>query len=72
MPDIYLCRPGGSPGRVSTSTAGAGCDMGKAIGGLIMLVILLVLGGGIFLATWSPPAPSAPVERVIPNARFAK
>lgn len=46
--------------------------MGKITVGFVLLVALLVLGAGIFLAEWNPPAPSAPVAKVIPNARFAK
>jgi hypothetical protein len=47
-------------------------DMGKLTVGFVLFIVLLVLGGGIFLAVWNPPAPSAPVEKVIPNARFAR
>ncbi len=36
---------------------------------LIALVVALV-GVGIFLATWDIPAPTAPVEKVIPNDRL--
>jgi hypothetical protein len=46
--------------------------MGKVTVGFVLFIVLLVLGGGIFLAEWAPPAPSMPVEKVIPNARFAK
>jgi hypothetical protein len=46
--------------------------MGKVTVGFVLLIILLVLGGGVFLAVWTPPAPSTPVERVIPSARFAR
>ena len=52
--------------------AGVGRDMGKITVGFVLLIVLLVLGGGVFLALWTPPAPSVPVERVIPHARFDK
>ncbi len=31
------------------------------------LLAVVVLGGAVFLASWDIPAPSAPVEKVIPN-----
>ena len=46
--------------------------MGKITLALIIVIALLLLGGGAFLALWNPPAPSAPVEKVIPDARFPK
>lgn len=39
---------------------------------LVVLVLMVVVGGTAFLATWDPPAPTAQVERVIPNDRFAR
>jgi hypothetical protein len=30
------------------------------------------VGGGVFLAAWDIPAPSTPVEKVIPDAKFPK
>lgn len=36
---------------------------------LVVFVVALV-GAGIFLATWDIPAPTAPVEKVIPNDRL--
>lgn len=40
----------------------------------VMLIIffLLLIGGGVFLLTWDIPAPTAPIERVIPNDRFPR
>jgi hypothetical protein len=35
------------------------------------LVVILVIGG-IFLMVWDIPAPTARVERVIPDARFPR
>jgi hypothetical protein len=46
--------------------------MGKVTVGFVLFVVLLALGGGIFLAEWNPRAPSAPIAKVIPNARFAR
>ena len=46
--------------------------MGKVTVGFVLLIALLVLGGGIFLAEWTPPVPSAPVSKVIPSDRFAQ
>lgn len=38
---------------------------------LLLFVLLAVLvGGAVFLATWEIPPPSAPVEKVIPNDRI--
>jgi len=46
--------------------------MGKLTIGVIVLVVVAVLGGAVFLALWNPPAPSAPVQKVLPDARFPK
>jgi hypothetical protein len=46
--------------------------MGKVTVALVIVIALLLLGGGVFLALWNPPAPSAPVEKVLPDARFPK
>lgn len=46
--------------------------MGKLTIGVVVVVALAVLGGVIFLALWNPPVPTAPVEKVLPNARFPK
>ena len=40
---------------------------------IIALSILVgIVGAGVFLATWQIPAPSAQVEKVIPNDRFPR
>ncbi len=38
----------------------------------VLLIVLLVVlaGGAIYLATWEIPPPSTPVEKVIPNDRI--
>lgn len=46
--------------------------MGKLTVALVIVIVLALLGGMAFLALWSPPPPSAPVEKVIPNERFPK
>jgi hypothetical protein len=46
--------------------------MGKLTIGLVVVIVLAVLGGAAFLALWNPPPPSAPVEKVLPDARFPK
>ena len=47
-------------------------NMAKLTIGVVVVVVLAALGGVIFLALWSPPAPTVPVEKVVPNARFPK
>lgn len=44
--------------------------MSKLLKILLLLVLVIGVGGFAFLATWDMPAPSQPVERVIPNDRF--
>ena len=46
--------------------------MGKLTVALVFGIVMALLGGMAFLAFWSPPPPSAPVEKVIPNDRFPK
>ena len=46
--------------------------MGKIAIAFVLMIALLLIGGGAFLALWNPPAPSAPVEKVLPDARFPK
>jgi len=46
--------------------------MGKATIVFVLAIVLLVLCGGLFLAFWDIPAPSTPVEKVLPDARFPK
>ncbi len=37
---------------------------------VIVLVLAVLVGGAVFLATWDMPPPTATVEKVIPNDRF--
>lgn len=46
--------------------------MGKIAGILLILVLLVLVGGGVFLATFDLPAPTARVEKVIPNDRLPR
>lgn len=39
---------------------------------VVLVVFALVIGGAVFLATWDIPAPTASVEKVIPNDRFPR
>ena len=38
----------------------------------VALLVVIVLGGGVFLMLWDIPAPTARVEKVIPDARFPR
>ena len=64
-----MARQFGRRGSASDLRAGG---MGKLTIGVIVVVVLAVLGGAVFLALWNPPAPSAPVQKVLPDARFPK
>jgi hypothetical protein len=46
--------------------------MGKLTMALVIVVILALAGGGLVLAFWDIPAPSKPIEKVLPDARFPK
>ena len=46
--------------------------MGKLVLATLVVVLLVIAGGGAFLAMWDIPAPSTPVAKVIPDARFSK
>lgn len=39
---------------------------------LVAVLVLLIGGGFAFLSTWNIPAPTAKIEKVIPNDRFAR
>jgi hypothetical protein len=39
---------------------------------LIVLLLVLVLGGTVFLVTWEIPPPTAHVERVLPDDTFPR
>ena len=46
--------------------------MGKFSLALVIVVLLALIGGGLFLAFSDIPAPSKPIEKVLPDARFPK
>ena len=37
---------------------------------LLAIFVVVLVGGLLFLAFWDIPAPTAPVEKVIPDSRF--
>jgi hypothetical protein len=39
---------------------------------LLLILVVLLGGGAVFLATWNIPAPRAKVEKVIPADRLGK
>jgi hypothetical protein len=39
---------------------------------LMLVVVVAIVGGAAFLATWDIPPPTAPVEKTIPNDRFPR
>ena len=43
---------------------------GKLLKYTIVILIVALAAGAVFLATWDIPAPTHPVEKVIPNDRF--
>lgn len=45
----------------------------KKLASIIIIGALIVLvGGGVFLATWEIPVPATEIERTIPNDRFSR
>jgi hypothetical protein len=40
--------------------------------GIAVVAIVALLAGGVFLATWDIPAPSATVEKTVPDDRFPR
>ncbi len=38
----------------------------------ILLILVLVVGGAVFLATWDIPAPTRQVEKTLPDSRFPR
>jgi hypothetical protein len=39
---------------------------------LVVLLLVLALGGTVFLVTWEIPPPTARVERVLPDEQFPR
>lgn len=46
--------------------------MSKMLRFVLAAIALAVVGGAVYLAAWDPPPPTARVEKVIPNDRFAR
>lgn len=46
--------------------------MGRFLLIILALVIVVLVGGTAFLMVWNIPAPTARVEKVIPDARFPR
>ena len=46
--------------------------MGKVYLIAAAVILALLIGGAAFLAVWTPAAPTAKVEKVLPDARFPK
>lgn len=46
--------------------------MSKLAAVLVVLVLAVIVGGGIFLATFDLPPPSAKVEKVIPDDKLPR
>jgi hypothetical protein len=46
--------------------------MGKIGGSVFLIVLLALVAAGLYLAYGRFPAPTTHVERVLPDARFAK
>jgi hypothetical protein len=46
--------------------------MSKLTRTLLALLAIVIIGGAVFLLTWDIPAPTARVEKTIPNERFTK
>ena len=46
--------------------------MGKVLLALAALIILVIVGGGLFLAYAPSTAPTQKVEKVLPDARFPR
>ena len=46
--------------------------MSKAPYIVLIVMLLAVVGGAVFLATWDIPPPAEQVEKVIPDDRFPR
>ena len=57
---------------ISVAQVASRGGMGKVTVAYVIVIALLLLGGVAFLALWNPLPPSAPVEKVLPDARFPK
>ncbi len=39
---------------------------------LVVIVLAVLAGGGMYLATWEIPPPTTAVEKVLPDERFPR
>ena len=46
--------------------------MGRFLLIVVALVVVILVGGTVFLMVWNIPAPTTRVEKVIPDARFPR
>jgi hypothetical protein len=46
--------------------------MGRFLLIVVALVVVILVGGTVFLMFWNIPAPTTHVEKVIPDARFPR
>ncbi|MGH1478536.1 MAG: hypothetical protein ACRBM6_07380 [Geminicoccales bacterium] len=46
--------------------------MAKFAGFLVVLILAVVAGGGLYLAFWDIPPPSAEVVRTLPDNQFPR
>lgn len=44
--------------------------MGRIFSIFLLVLVLVVVGGGVYIATWDQPAPTKEYRKVIPNDRF--
>jgi len=68
---LFVNRDGGAPGATELSGS-TDRSMGRLTIILVGGLVLAVLGGGLYLAYGNFQVPSAPVEKVLPDARFPK
>jgi hypothetical protein len=45
---------------------------GKVLKIVVALIVVVLIGGAAFLATWDIPAPNQQIEKVIPDDRFPR
>ena len=60
--------------RAWSAGAGGSARRGMARLGIVLaiIIVLAVIGGGLYLAYGNFPVPTKPVEKVLPDARFPK
>jgi hypothetical protein len=46
--------------------------MSKIFRFVALLVLVVIAGGAVLLSAWRIPAPSAKIEKVIPNDKFPR